>query len=82
MRGMKGSKLLEARSKAEERQKVKSFMPNDTTTKVEAEGAKVCDILLLLSNIMRSYAFLRPNPPNPRPLQLLNQHQRRMWKLP
>lgn len=54
MRGTKGMKLLEARIKAEERQKVKSFMPN------EAEDDKVCDILRSLSNIMSTHSFLDP----------------------
>lgn len=49
--GMKGTKLLEARIKAEEWQKVKNFMPNanDGAASIEAEDDKVCDTLLLLS---------------------------------
>lgn len=70
---MKGTKLLEARNKAEEQQKVKSFMPINPTAKIEAEGAKVCGILLSLSNIKSTHAFLRSNPPSPRPLRLLHQ---------
>lgn len=45
---MKGTKLLEARIKAEEWQKVKSFMPSGAAT-IEAEDDKVCDTLLSLS---------------------------------
>jgi hypothetical protein len=73
---MKGTKLLEAKIKAEERQKAKSFMPSDAAATIEAEDGKVCVILLSLS--YKTYAFLRPKPPSPPQLQ--NKSQRRQWK--
>jgi hypothetical protein len=50
MRGTKGTKLLEARVKAEQLQKVKGFIPSEVAAKLEAEDAKVCGIVLSLLN--------------------------------
>ena len=48
IRGMKGTKLLEAKIKAQEWEKVKGFKPNDTAATIEAETEhdKVCDTLI------------------------------------
>jgi len=43
---MKGTKLLDARVKAEERQKMKGFMPGDAAATREAEDGEVCGVLL------------------------------------
>ena len=47
---MKGTKLLEAKIKAQEWENVKGFKPNDTAATIEAEAEaeddKVCDTLL------------------------------------
>ena len=47
---MKGTKLLEAKIKAQEWEKVKGFKPNDTAATIEAEAEtehdKVCDTLI------------------------------------
>jgi hypothetical protein len=80
---MKGTKLLEARIKAKEQQKVKSFMPNEVAGRLDPEDAKVGLILLSVSSAMGAYTSLRPNPPTLRLLQQphRDQNQRRNWEL-
>ena len=55
---MKGTKVLEVKIKAKERQKVNSFIPNEVKAKIEAENAKVCDVRLSVIILQPLMLFL------------------------